>query len=509
MLMEQQVTLDPGQLSVEPGAEAVCRVRIQNRGTVVDEFTATVLGPAAQWATVEPVFVRLFPGEEGVIGISFRPPRSHLLAPGPVTFGVRVVATSVGEQSSVVEEGTIDIARFSEILAVLVPRRSRGRRSARHRLSVTNRGNVATVIPLSASDPDGALRFRFRPERIEAPPGATEYVGIKVRPVNRLLSGPSEFHNFQVQVQPAAAPPVQLQAAMEHRRLIPRWVPVTVLLLAVAVVTLLALRARNANPVSLASVGVATPPPGPAAAVGAQAPLTGGEKSVTGKTPPPATAPSAAPSPTSAPTPTPGPTGPCALTSATGRRSYYAADDTALDSGGAHGDGTLRNGAAYGPGATSGPSDKAFIFTGTSDVDLGTLPGAFGITDFCVSSAVRTTQQSAAWFLGNRYQANTPGQWWSIGMDATGAPSVELDNSAHNGRNITLTAARKINDGEWHNITLIRMGTLVNVYVDGSLAESAATGTVIDVGNTADTRIGYDGSHPFTGEIDDVALTQG
>jgi hypothetical protein len=56
VVAEQLMTLDldPRQVSVEPGKEAVCRLRIRNRGTVVDEFVPKVLGTAAAWTTVEP-----------------------------------------------------------------------------------------------------------------------------------------------------------------------------------------------------------------------------------------------------------------------------------------------------------------------------------------------------------------------------------------------------------------------------------------------------------------------
>jgi hypothetical protein len=498
-MMDQQVTLDPRELPVEPGGEAVCGVQIKNRGTRVDEFTASILGPAAQWAAFEEPSIRLFPGQDGVITVSFRPPRSHLLVPGPVTFGVRVVPTSAGEESSVVEEGTLDVARFSEVVAVMIPRRSRGRLAARHRLSITNRGNVPATVALTALDPDGALRFRFRPERVETAPGATEYAGLRVKPLRRLLTAPTEFHSFDVAVRPAEAPPVQLQASMEQRRLIPRWLPVALLAVTVLLIALFSLRAHTANPVSLAVVGVPTPTAAPAGPAGAAAAPAGGGKSVAAKPPP---VPAAVVAPT-----TPGP---CPPPGEGGHRTYYAADGNAVDSGGAQHDGVLQNGAGFTPGAVGGPSDQAFnLPTGNASVDLGSPPGALGADDFCVSLNVKTVQPSPAALLGNRDAALSPGHWWDLRMLATGEPSVELDNSASGGGSVVLSAARRINDGRWHIVTVARVGTLVNLYVDGALAQSDFSGAVIDVTNRARTRLGSDGFLPFVGALDDVVISHG
>ena len=63
-------------------------------------------------------------------------------------FGVHVISKE-DPQGSVVEEGVVDIAPFSDVFAELAPRTSRGRRGASHDLAIDNRGNSAINATIS------------------------------------------------------------------------------------------------------------------------------------------------------------------------------------------------------------------------------------------------------------------------------------------------------------------------------------------------------------------------
>ena len=80
-------------MSVVPGEMGTCTVRIRNTGTVVDQFTLTVLGQPAAWTTVVPAALSLFPGADGTVELHFAPPRAPGVGAGPLPFGVRVVGT--------------------------------------------------------------------------------------------------------------------------------------------------------------------------------------------------------------------------------------------------------------------------------------------------------------------------------------------------------------------------------------------------------------------------------
>jgi hypothetical protein len=505
-MTDQLVTIDPAELPAEPGGEATCRVTVRNGSSRVDEFTATVLGPAGAWATVEPAAVRLMPGNDETVTVRFRPPRSHLVAPGPVIFGVRVVATAGGDASAVVEEGTLVIGPFTEVVAVLRPRQSRGMLSGRHRLLVTNRGNVPTQARFAAVDPDERVGVRFRPELVHAGPGATEEVAVRVRPRRLLLMGTPEQIPFEVAVEPTGAPGVRLQASMDHRRLIPRWVPMVLALAAVLLIAALVLRARSANPVTLAvSGGPGTP--GTGGPVGSVAPNTGAGTAKQAAPPPPPPAAAVVPPP-----PVIQETrGVCPTGAALARRSLYVADGSAKDTAGGGQDGTLLSGAAYGPGSAGTPPDQAFVLNGGfSSVDAGPAVGDLGTSDFCMSMDLNTSQQGPASLIGNRNSAGD-GQWWSVRLSDTGRPYLELDNHGMASRTAYVrvdAVSPAVNDGHWHNITVLRLGTLLNVYVDQELVGTGTSGA-IDVSNGAHTLMGADGFLSLNGAIDEVLIARG
>ena len=136
------VSLETKNVSVEPGNVATARVKVQNTSQIVDEFVIDVLGDAAAWASANPAIVRLFPEQEDVVTITFRPARAADVRSGDVPFAVRVQPRQ-DPQGATVEEGIVSVGAFIEAGAELIPRNSRGSRSGVHDVAVDNRGNAA------------------------------------------------------------------------------------------------------------------------------------------------------------------------------------------------------------------------------------------------------------------------------------------------------------------------------------------------------------------------------
>lgn len=172
-------------------------VRIANTGTVVDSFTVTVVGAAAEWATVEPPTLSLFPGADQAVRVVFRPPRSADVAAGDVPFGVRVTSRE-DPAGSVTEEGVVTVAPFALVSLELTPRTSRGSRRMVHDVAVTNEGNQPAEVALQAADPDRALAFAVDPPAVSVAPGQASFARVKVRPAKTFGSGPPITHLFQV-----------------------------------------------------------------------------------------------------------------------------------------------------------------------------------------------------------------------------------------------------------------------------------------------------------------------
>lgn len=233
-------SIEPATLSVEPGREATCTIRVRNDGSIVDRFSFELVGAAAGWASFEPESVSLFPGVEGTATLTFRPPRESTTVPGPLPFGVKIIPKETLDGTHV-EEGRLDVASFAESFAELVPRTARGRIAAKQELALDNRGNARVNASLTASDPDDVLRFNLAPPGLVAEPGTASFTRLRVRPKKRFLRGAPKSHSFRVLVQPELGEELSVDGTMVQEALIPRWAPIALLALAALVAAWFAL----------------------------------------------------------------------------------------------------------------------------------------------------------------------------------------------------------------------------------------------------------------------------
>ena len=238
--MGAAVSLDPRTVAATPGGTATVAVKLRNTGAVVDQFTFEVLGDAATWTTVEPATISLFPGAEGAATITFAPPRSPKVHAGRVTFGFRVVSKE-DPAGSVVEEGFVDVAPFSELTAELVPRSSRGSSGATHDIAIDNRGNVPLNATINAVDADRLVNLDVRPPVILADPGAAVFAKLRVRPKSTFLRGPASTRPFKVEIAAPDATPVLLEGSLLQTAILPPWTMRALMLALVLIVAAFAM----------------------------------------------------------------------------------------------------------------------------------------------------------------------------------------------------------------------------------------------------------------------------
>jgi hypothetical protein len=215
-------SLEQPSLAVNPGEQAHCVVQIRNTGSIVDQFAVDVIGDAQQWATAEPRVVNLMPGDVGTVALTFAPPRSSQARAGQTPFGVRVKSREDPE-GSVVEEGVITVAPFTDLRAEVTPRTSHGRMRGRHELVIDNVGNCPAEVELIASDTEERLSFRFRQPTLTVEPGTAAFVPFTAKPHKRYLRGAERKHQFQVTVLTNGGDPVSADGTFIQNQLLPKW----------------------------------------------------------------------------------------------------------------------------------------------------------------------------------------------------------------------------------------------------------------------------------------------
>ncbi|MFE9611276.1 hypothetical protein [Streptomyces sp. NPDC006012] len=242
--MSVSANLDESSVTVEPGGVADLAVQVLNSGTTVEECRFEVVGPCADWATVEPASLSLYPGATGSATVTLRPPRTSQVLPGETPLGLRVVPTTDGAETVILER-SVTVGPFTEITSELVPPGSSGAWRGRHKLAVDSRGNTPVTIALSARGATERSRLALDPPEVEIPPGQAKFAVLSVRPAKRLWRGSPITHPFQVAVTPLVQEgqdpyqPVVLDGSYEQQAILPRWLPralvVTVLLAAALV----------------------------------------------------------------------------------------------------------------------------------------------------------------------------------------------------------------------------------------------------------------------------------
>ncbi|MCB5164610.1 hypothetical protein LG634_07150 [Streptomyces bambusae] len=290
-------SLDERDVAVEAGDSATCSVRLHNTGHTVDTFTLDVLGDAAEWTTVEPETVNVFPGDDAVAVITFAPPRSSEVPCGKKAFALRVMAQE-DTDGSVIEEGTVDVTGFSEVSAELVPRTVRGARRARTRLAVDNLGNGPVTVQLTGKDESGSVAFRFKPQQTVVDGGTTQLIPVRMKMKQRFLTGQPKTVPVEIGLTASDGTRLETAGVVVQPALLPRWLPkaLTFGVAGVVVLAVLGPSIFDARPTSKAIAGGApsaspgtgptAPAPGTTPAPGASAPSPGASGG--GAVPPPA-----------------------------------------------------------------------------------------------------------------------------------------------------------------------------------------------------------------------------
>lgn len=239
--MGVSAAVEAGEPIVQPGGTASREVRVRNTGQVVDNIVIDLVGDAASWATVEPSVLNLFPGDEQRATVTFAPPRSASVLAGRVPFAVRVLSKE-DTAGSVVREGEIEVAAFTELVAELVPKTVRAKRKGTTEVAIDNLGNVPLNAQLAFEDLEDQMVGTVTPQALTLAPGKATFAKVAIKPRRTFLKGAPKTLPFRVVVVPdEGSPPVYADGAVLQEALLPKWLLKAVLAIIALVILLVVL----------------------------------------------------------------------------------------------------------------------------------------------------------------------------------------------------------------------------------------------------------------------------
>jgi hypothetical protein len=140
-------------------------------------------------------------------------------------------------------------------------------------------------------------------------------------------------------------------------------------------------------------------------------------------------------------------------------------------------------------GDIGGGRAGTLLFDGSSDafVDLGGAFDHVGSANLELSIALNTSWSGRVpmTVLSNRSDAPT---FIELTLQPSGAPRVEIGDPS--GANLVLDGTASINDGAWHRVAVLRLGSDVTMFVDGAPAASGRTADTIALGSGAALHLG-------------------
>jgi len=254
------VLTDP-EPKVEPGQEVRVTLRVANPSTIVERYALDVVGPAADWIDVEPPTLSIMPGATGEVAVVLRPRRVPAPPAGTAEFAVRC-RSDVDADAVALAEGRATVGGFRELAVEVAPTISRGLRKGRHRVVLTNRGNLPDRVRVVATDPAEELRFKVPPLPVEVPASGRTEVPLIAKPHGgAFLKGAPRQHRFEVGYVPVPSRPGEPEApklpgTFQQRPVLSGPVVALLALVVVAVGAVIALAATRKGPVSAATEAV-------------------------------------------------------------------------------------------------------------------------------------------------------------------------------------------------------------------------------------------------------------
>ncbi|MFI7741401.1 PASTA domain-containing protein, partial [Kocuria rhizosphaericola] len=231
--MDTTADLEPPRTTLDAGQESRVTLSVRNDSEIVEDYTFQVVGDLAEWSSVEPTHVSVYPGQTSTAVVTLRPPRTSAVSAGEHPYGVHVLPAKRPENAAV-PEGVVELLPFYETVAELSPQSTKSRRGGTYQVAVDNRGNAPVAVALAAKSASDGLGLALSETEQTMDPGARWTSEIRAEPVKRLWRGAPVAYPFTVVVTPEEGPELPLAGTQYQDPVVSAWVPKGLMALAAA-----------------------------------------------------------------------------------------------------------------------------------------------------------------------------------------------------------------------------------------------------------------------------------
>jgi uncharacterized membrane protein len=230
------LSLSATKLEVAPGESVETTVTVRNQSQVVDQFGIRIHGLSPTWWTLSVPSVSLFPGDQGEAKLTIHPPKEAAAKAGSYSFQVRVVSQASPEEMTE-EEAYLILRGFLVWNMEMSPTKVAGS-SGTYRITATNSSNTDITLLLEGKDPEEALNYTFRHEKVTVPAGESALITLHIRPKK---GERGKLYSFQVLARPVEANVPSKEAKtisgeFEYRRSWPwKWILLALAVVAIAI----------------------------------------------------------------------------------------------------------------------------------------------------------------------------------------------------------------------------------------------------------------------------------
>lgn len=211
--------------AITPGEALTAHLRVWNESRIVDAYQLRLVGPPAWWSDAEADLGQLpvYPGNHEKINIPVSLPRDSDLAPGPLTFAVRVA--SVEDPGAVaVPEADIQVGEFHDADIEADRARVGGALWSSNLVVVENTGNATATVRLRVAPEakDAPLKVSLRRSRLVLKPGEQARVSLVTRVRTPMFTGTAANWAIVIHIEQGHADDGSVSFTHRQRPLVPK-----------------------------------------------------------------------------------------------------------------------------------------------------------------------------------------------------------------------------------------------------------------------------------------------